>query len=271
MAETTTTLANQTPWTGQQPFLSYGFGQAQKNYQQNTPQYAPFQTWTDFSDQSLQGLGQMQNIAQTSPLGQQAAQEAGNTLTGQYLNANPYIDQIADRVAGDVGAQVNSAFARGGRYGSGAHTDTLANAVSDATAGLRYQNYGDERQNMQRSLALSPSVDQGQYLGANQLLGVGGMLEAKESQALQDDVNRWNYAQAQPDIQLQEYMNAIRGNYGGQTSQTQTVPTYGGNPVTGAIGGGLAGAGLGQSLFPDSPYGGLLGGLGGGILGGLFS
>jgi len=273
MAEKATSTANQTPWSGQQPYLSYGFGQAQNNYQISTPQYAPFQTWTDFSDQSLQGMGQIQGIANQSDLGFNAAQEANNTLTGGYLNNNPYLDQMTDQVAGDIGSQVNSAFASGGRYGSNAHADTLANAVGDASAGMRYQNYGDERTNMQRALALSGQVDQSQYNNANQLLNVGSMLEGKENQALQDDVNRWNFDQAQPDIQLQNYMDSIRGNYGGQTNTTSAVPTYGGSSMMGALGGGLSGAALGQEFAPSSwgNWGGALGGVGGALLGGLFS
>lgn len=265
---TTTTTSNTTPWSGQQPYLSYGFQQAQNNFQNNTPQYAPFQTWTDFSDQSLQGLGQMQGIASNNQLGFNAAQEANNTLTGGYLDNNPYIDGVVDRVTGDVGSQVNSAFASGGRYGSNAHADTLGNAVADASSNIRYQNYNDERQNMMRGLALAPQADQLQYSGANQLLNVGNMLEAKENEALQDDVNRWNFDQNQPDQQLANYMGLIQGNYGGQTNSTAIAPEYGGNPAMGALGGGLAGYSLGNAL--NSDWGGYAGAGIGGLLG-LFS
>lgn len=269
MAETTYNTSNTTPWSGQQPYLTYGFDQAQNNYQSNTPQYAPFQTWTDFSDQSLQGLGMMQNTAENSQLGFNAAQEANNTLTGGYLNNNPYIDEIAGQVSGDVSNSVNSAFAGGGRYGSNAHADTLANAVADSTSNLRYQNYGDERQNMQRGLALAGTVDQAQYNNANQMMNVGNTLENKEGQALQDDVNRWNFDQNQPDQQLANYMQSIQGNYGGSTSGTQTVPTYGGNAGLGALGGAMSGYSLGNDL--NSDWGGAIGGIGGALLGGLFS
>lgn len=266
--ETTTGFSNTSPWSGVQPYLKYGFDQAQQNYQNNTPQYAPFQTWTPFSNQSIQGLGQVQDIAANSQLGFNAAQEANNTLTGQYLDNNPYVDQIVDRTAGDITAGVNSMFAGGNRFGSNAQQDTLANAIGDASSNIRYQNYGDERTNMQRALALSGQVDQGQYNGASQLLNVGGMLEGKQNEALQDDVNRWNFEQNQPDLQLKNYMDVISGNYGGQTQTSQSVPTYGGNSGINALGGGLTGYSLGNAL--NSDYGGYVGALGGGLLG-LFS
>ena len=267
---TTTTTANTTPWSGQQPYLTYGFEQAKNNYLTQTPQYAPFQSWVNFSQPTLEGLGMAQGIAQDSPLGYNAANEASNTLTGQYLDNNPYIDAMVDRTAADVGNSVNSAFASGGRYGSNAHADTLSQSVADASAGLRYQNYGDERTNMQRALAMSPQIDAGQYSNANQLIGVGSAMEGKEYEALQDDMNRWNFAQNQPDAQLANYMGLVQGNYGGQTNSTAVAPEYGGNAGINALGGGMAGYSLGNSLSGGSGWGGALGALGGGILG-LFS
>lgn len=267
---TTTTTSNTTPWAGQQPYLTYGFQQAQNNYQNQTPQYFPNQGWVDFSQPTLDGLGQTQGIANQNQVGFAGANEAFNTLSGQYLDSNPYINDIVDRTTADVGNSVNSAFASGGRYGSNAHADTLSQSVADASAGIRYQNYGDERENMMRGLALAPQSDALQYAGADRLMGVGSALENKQYEVLQDDVNRWNFDQNQPDTQLANYMGLIQGNYGGQTNSTAIAPEYGGSSGINALGGGMAGYSLGNSLSGGSGWGGALGALGGGLLG-LFS
>ena len=267
--ETTSTNSFSSPWSGQQPYLNFGFDQAKQNYLNNTPQYAPFETWTDFSPQTLQGLDQTQNIAGQNLIGNAAANESFNTLDGQYLDNNPYLSQITDRVSADATNAVNSAFNSSGRYGSNSHADTIASNVADASAGINYQNYGDERQNMMRASMIAPQSDQLQYSGANQLMGVGGALEGKQNEALQDDINRWNFDQSQPDQQLAQYIASIGGNYGQQSQTSVVQPTYGGSTAQGILGGGALGYGIADS-FPKSGISPWLGALGGGLLGGLF-
>jgi len=252
---------NAEPWSQQIPYLGYGFDQAQANYQ-DPASYYPNQGFVPFSDQTTDALGQMQGIAQENKVGNAAANESYNTLTGQYLNNNPYVDQMADRVGGDVMAGVNSTFNQGGRFGSNAHADTFANSIADASAAMRYQNYDSERQNMIRASALAPQSAQMQYAGANQLAGVGSAIEGKQYEALQDDMNRFNFYENQPNRELGNYMAAIGGNYGGTTDSTSIAPTFGGSPAMGALGGGLAGFSLGNE-FGYGKAGAALGGLAG--------
>jgi hypothetical protein len=100
-------------------------------------------------------------------------------------------------------------------------------------------------------------------------MNVGSMNEQQSANQLQDQINRFNFAQQEPLNRLGTYNALIQGNYGGQT--TQTSPLYvnqGANALGGGLGGALAGAKLG-SMFPGIGTG--LGALGGGLLGGIFS
>lgn len=266
---TSQSSSNSSPWSGQQPFLSFGFDQAKNNYLNNAPQYYPNQGFIDFSQPTVDALNGIQDVANQNQVGFGAAKETFDTLSGKYLNSNPYIDNVVDRVSGDIGSQVNSAFAKAGRYGSNAHADTLANSVADAASNLRYQNYGDERTNMMRGLAFAPQADQLQYSGFNNLLGAGSIIEGKQGEALQDDINRWNFDQNVPATHLNNYMSNVTGNYGGQTTSSQSQPVFGQSPVQGGIGGALAGSAIG-GMLSDSPYAPWLGGASGGLLG-LFS
>lgn len=85
-----------------------------------------------------------------------------------------------------------------------------------------------------------------------------------QQQALDDQINRYNYYQNLPQQTLQQYSALINGQAGLGNVQTGMAP--GGNPAGGALGGAIAGAGTGAAF---GPYGALIGGAIGGI-GGYF-
>ena len=263
---TSTVTEKSDPWAGQQPYLSRGFSEAWGNYVNETPEYYPNETFVDFAPQTLQALGLQQDLANENAVGYSAANEAFRTLSGDYINNNPYLNDITDRVSRDVSNSVNSQFAASNRMGSNAHLDTLSQSIADATAPIYGNAYAQERENMQRSLALAPQADQMMYGGVDRLRDVGRALETKEFESLQDDINRWNFAENQPDQQLANYMGLIQGNYGGSRNSTSVAPEYGGSPIMGALGGAATGASLGSALGLASPWGAI----GGGLLG-LFS
>lgn len=47
--QTTQTVEKADPWSGQQPYLTYGFGEAKRRYQQDQPQFFPGETITPFT------------------------------------------------------------------------------------------------------------------------------------------------------------------------------------------------------------------------------
>jgi len=99
---------------------------------------------------SAQGIGSQNVAAQNAyaPTGSAATQQFyGDTLGGKYLNANPYIDGIAQQ-AGDAATKAaNQRFGAAG-LGAGlstAYSDVVSRNVADANNQVRYQNYNDER------------------------------------------------------------------------------------------------------------------------------
>jgi len=99
------------------------------------------------------------------------------------------------------------------------------------------------------------------------LADVGGVRQGQGQAQLSDLVNRWNFAQNQPQNQLNAFMGNVGGGYGGTTSST--VPYYS-NMGAGILGGAATGAGIGSmfgandfsSMLPYILAGGGLGGFG---------
>jgi hypothetical protein len=96
-------------------------------------------------------------------------------LSGKYLNeGNPYLQGIIDSTNKGVINNTNSQFTLAGRYGSGAHTDILANALAEAENQLRYGNYSDEMDRMmgaaEGSVAADAAKAQAQAAAAQTLL-----------------------------------------------------------------------------------------------------
>lgn len=90
-------------------------------------------------------------------------------LGGQYLGSNPYIDQLIKTMEADAQRQFQesilptrkSELNLSGAYGSALGAQAEARAAEDfarglmgQTAGIRYQDYGAERENMMRALGL---------------------------------------------------------------------------------------------------------------------
>ena len=101
----------------------------------------------------------------------QAAQGyAGNVLGGQYLNGNPYIDQMVSQTGNDVTDRVNSAIGMRGGAGGSSHAGLLARTLAESENALRYQNYAGERQNQQQAMSAAPSMAAADYLGITPLL-----------------------------------------------------------------------------------------------------
>ena len=117
-----------------------------------------------------------------------------------------------------------------------------------------------------QSAALAPTAQALDQANISNMLQAGGLVDQKALEALQDQMNRFQFAQQEPDAALARYISAIQGNPGSVMNQQQDIA---GNPIAGGIGGALAGYGLGQELFPGYSWAGALGGGLLGALGGL--
>lgn len=228
-----------------------------------------------------------------------AADALQKTASGEYLSGNPYFQEMLDKEAAKLDAQLKSGYSGSGRYGSNAMNRGRGEALSDFRLGGLAQDYGRERElmaqaqgqlgalgNQMRGLqqqaagqaadiydtgtgrmlqqqSILPTLDNLRYSGARALLGVGDVYQQQQAakKADQQAGNMFNYNSAW--LPYQNLMGLISGAPYGTTG---TTTTYGQNPSTASsiLGGALGGGALGSKF---GPFGTLLGGLGGGLLG----
>ena len=263
------------------PYIDYGLQEATRLYQTpDIPQYYPGQTYISPSQQTQAALAAAQQRATVgNPLTPAAQQQALGTIQGNYLSGNPFFEgafkaatQGAQTQYQDTTQQALSNASRAGRYGSGAMGTALdraggvyANALTNTAGTLAYQNYADERGRQQAMIGAAPQLAQADYTDINQLLQTGQAAEGYQDLAMQDAINRFNFAQQAPYSKLQSYLSGAYGAPMG-TQGSVTSPSYSGSKAAGALGGAATGAALGSSF---GPYGAAIGGavgLAGGLL-----
>jgi hypothetical protein len=293
--------------TAVQPFLNEGLRQAQELFLRQSPQMFQGQTYVSPSEQTLTALQTQENIARGESPTLQAAQGAflqslggiSNTAAGQYLNANPYQQQMmqaATRPLEQAFSQqvlpgISSLYSKSGRLGSGSMERALSSAsegfgrsLGDITSNIAGTQFQQERALQQAaSLQLAnlaqqaPALYGQQFIPSQQLAQVGAQREAIEGQPLQEAMNRFSYEQQLPYQQLSGFLSSVYGSPLG--SFGVPAPMQPANRTTGALAGGLAGGlggyALGQAFPAIGSFGGgygapVLGAIGGGLLGGGF-
>ena len=237
------------PWSGQQGYLTKGFQAAEKNLNSGGPQFFGGQTYADLSPQTNDALGMMQNRATNgSPLNEGAKSLIGSTMNGDYLNNNPYLDQMFQQGADKIAGNVNAQFSGAGRTGSGAHAGRLAEEQGDLYSNMYGNQYQQERKNQLGAATLAPSLAANDYADMDRLAQVGSIYEGQDQRGINEDMARFNHYENLPDENLAKYIAAIQGNYGSSTTTTGTNPSTQSNSLAGALGGGLAGVGLGGAF-----------------------
>ena len=219
------------------PFVTYGLNEAKRLYQTTTPEYYKGQTWVDPSAQTQAALQAAQNRAIAgNPLLPAAQQQQQDVISGKYLANNPYFNQAMQGAA--QGAQTsyydavnaaNSNMSNAGRYGSGAQANvlnkagtTLANSLANKYGELAYNNYAGERAMQNQAATGAPSLANADYGDIERLMQVGQIGEGYQNQALQGDINRFNFQQNLPYQKLASYASTMTGLPMGQVSTTQS-------------------------------------------------
>ena len=218
------------------PYVSYGLTEAQKLYQTDSPDYYGGQTYISPSEQTQQALQAAQNRAlQGNPLLPSAQQQQQDVIGGAYLQNNPYFNQAlagaaqgATQTYNDAIAKAQGAASQAGRYGSNVSADlqnraatTLGNTLANKYGELAYQNYGSERARQDAAALNAPALAQADYNDINQLLQVGQGQEQYQSDALQADIDRFNFEQNKPYAKLQTFLSSVYGAPQGSVSTTQ--------------------------------------------------
>jgi hypothetical protein len=208
------------------PFVEYGLNEAKSLYQSDTPSYYPNQTYISPSADTQAALQAAQNRALAgNPLNTAGQQQQLDVINGKYLNSNPYFDQALRGAAQgattnyyDAVNAANSNASQAGRYGSNAQgnligrADTaLGNALTNAYGNLAYQNYNNERAAQNQAAVNAPNMANADYTDINKLLNVGQTQEQYQQNALQADINKWNFNQNLPYQKLSAYLGAAYG------------------------------------------------------------
>ena len=253
-----TQTTNQAPWGPQAGHLENIMGAAESLYEGAPLTYFPGQTYAGFAPETEQALGMMaQRAGGVDPVLQGATDLTAQTLGGEFLGANPYLDQMYQRAADRIKADVGSQFQAAGRFGSPAHAGTMTRELGDMASQMYGQAYRDEREAQQRAAQMAPGIAQAGYMPAQQLAAVGGQREALDEARIAEEMARHQFEQAEPYERLARYGSAVSGQMGGTTT---TGTPYFRNPAAAGLGGAVSGAGLAQMLGANPWLGAGLGG-----------
>lgn len=266
---TQTSVISQDPPAFQKPYLEFGYEQAQNLY--DTPRsYYTGSTVVPFSGQTQEAMTGIENRARAgSPLVTAAQNLTASTLAGDYLNpaSNPYLTSAMDAATRpmreaftqDIMPGIDAAFSGAGRYGSGMQARTQERAAEDYLQSLgdvgsrmAYSNFADERARQAAAGVQAPMMAELDYLGLERLGGIGAAQEGMAARQLQEDIDRYNFAQEEQRQRLAEYLPSVSG--GGYSTQTSVAPLYE-DDVTKYLGYGATGAGILGDLFGSSKGG----------------
>jgi hypothetical protein len=207
--------------------------------------------------------------------GYNALQNPSITTEADYRNmynqVDPQFDQVVDTQAGKLTDDIARTFG-GASYGSAANTGSLVDQVGDYRAqmasdqfnenqalqksyldsitGLQNQNWQNQfglqnqltsmsqmdLQNQLAGVGLSDQVYQSQYLPSDRMLGVGAAYDAKASEQLQAEMDKYNIQQQQPWNLLGAAYPYFSGTGGSTSTTTTQQPT---DPWGQILGGGL--------------------------------
>jgi len=249
-AGNTTTTTTNTPWSGQQDYLTDVYKKAQNigNTQLTPP---PFPTYLDPNQNQIAAVGMEQNRAVNgSPINSANSNQLTSTLNGDYLNSgNPAFQNMVNQVGQAIAPQVDSHFAANGRYGSGANANAFASAMANTAGNLAFQNYGNERQNQLRASLLAPDAANQDYTDIAHLANAGNTQYGMNMMPLQDAINKYQFSQDAPYIQANREAALVGGAIPG--GGTVTSP-YFNNPTANMLGTGLGILGGANMLFGGS-------------------
>jgi hypothetical protein len=254
------------------PYLEMGLQRANQLFFGAQPSLFPGQMYVSPSEQTLQALSQQEALATGAQPTLEAAQQAyqaslgqiGQTAAGGFLQGSPYRDAMVQAATRPITQQfgeqvlpgVASLYSKAGRYGSGAMeraiggaTEAYGRALGDVSSNIVGQDYARERglqqqaQMGQAALAqAAPSFFQMGFLPSQALATVGAAREGIAAQPLQEQIQRYQYAQQLPYQQLQGFLSSVYGtpmgsSQFGQVPQAQTNRTAQNLGIASTIGG----------------------------------
>jgi len=250
-----------------------------RSFAASTPTMYPGNTVADFTPAQLAGqAGALQSAGTQQGLAGAAAQDTTGLLGNIWDPANnPALQGAIDASVRPITENYQQVVKPGIRdefQGSQPFGGTRKNLAQGQAANAYLRNVGDTANkvvqgaydtNMNanlKALALLPQTQAAQTTPALTTSGVGDVQQAMAQQLLNQEVNRYNYAQLAPFLQSQEIMSMVNAIPGAGSTTTANLPQQ--STLQKILGGGMTGASLG-SLF--GPIGSGIGAGGGALLG----
>lgn len=175
---------------------------------------------------------------------------AANTLNGDFLNSNPYLDATFNKAADQVQNRVDSMFSRAGRTGSGMQQSVATDKLNDLATSIYGGNYANERGIQNQVLSMAPSIANQDYNEIGKIAAVGSQRDNFNQQMLNEAIQRFDYNQNADRNNAKDFLGILNSINVGNSSQ-QSQPYYQNN-LAGTLGGiGSAASGLASlwSLF----------------------
>lgn len=169
-----------------------------------------------------------------SPVADAASGEVQRSLSGGYLNSNPYLDTMVDRSAADIRRSSDAVAGRSAGYGNTGLEQITQRTIGDTSARIRGEDYARERGYMQNALGMALPLANQDYFDAGQLVTAGNAMQGQEQRQLDDTYRRFTEARDYPRQQLGTLGSALGLNMG----RTETGPGTSG--LGQALGAGLA-------------------------------
>lgn len=246
------------------------------DYSRNNKDWnAPYlgETVTPMSQQTQQALGNIWGIAQQPNYINNAAMRfTGGILNGKNSvntegdlrrllgqSSNKAFGGVLDTQAGKLTDNIDRQFSNSGRYGSAAHSGTVADQVGDFRAKAVSDNWnqniqnqsnilgqigGVQNQNVQNGLAASQMAGQlynNQFAGADRMASVGAQYDDLRTRQNAAAANLWDAQHNQSWRNLQT-LGGLLGAAGGGGGSGQVSVSQPSNYLQ-SIGGALGGAG----------------------------
>ncbi len=219
---TQTTTQTSEPWSGQKPYLTQSYGDIANLQEQ---QFYPNQTYVGRNPLEYAADAQRLTHAQQVMPGQvQEAQDGWLGLMNSLdVGNNQYVNGMMDANARSMTKNLTQQVMPGirnnsisnGQYGSsrqgiaeGMAIQGAQDALANSNAATQMDAYGKGLESLATGLEFAPQMLNLGLQPANITEFVGQGIREDQSQALADDMARWNFAQSEPErlVQLQSQL-----------------------------------------------------------------
>lgn len=242
------------------PYLQNAAAYANRLYERNRlgSTVYPYQRVADLSGQTMGAIGQLGNIStmMQNPYITQFMNTPMETIgnlrqmaSGEMIGNNPHYQAAIQNALGLASEEINRQASGAGRYGSGMHTNVLADTLGKISTGAMSHQYNQDVARMLQANQLMSQAQLGQMNAIGQLSGAqqqaamgalygGSVIDAQEQQRINAEMQRWQEEQDEPWQRLNRYVNTLNAIAGkrGVTTQDNTMeyrPAY--NPLQSAV------------------------------------